>query len=117
MQQQLQQHTYTSSAPQSKSSVFDGVPTAALTGFVDGIIGGVERAVNDLTGGLYGEQVDNLRHNSYTNRQNYLQNQADQSGLGYANRIANSVIDLSSTALRDLYGFTKGGNLLKKFSK
>ena len=102
---------------QSKHSIWDGVPTALATGSLGGVVVGVERGLNNLTDGAYGNLIDNLTSNSYTNRQNMLQNQANQAGVGYANRIANSAIDISTIALRDLLGIKYGGKIAKKVLK
>lgn len=42
--------------------------------------------------------------NSYTKRQNMLQNRANSVGAGYSNVIANSAIDTSSNFLKYYYG-------------
>ena len=87
------------------------VVMGSATGFGEGIIGGVERFANGLTGGLYGKVTDNLTYDSYTNRQNRLQNRADQAGLGYANRLANSAIDTSAAGMQYYYGRKLGSKL------
>ena len=112
-------HTYTSQAQQTQAhnSVWNGVATAAVQGMLEGVIGGTERLVNGLSGGVYGNVVDNLTEGSFSNRQNNLQNRADQAGIGYVNRLANSAIDVSSATLRDLYGIKYGGKVAKKFFK
>ncbi len=59
-----------------------GILLEGVKGFGKGVFGGLERFTNSLTGGVYGNIVDGDINNAYTNRQNYLQNLANQAGLG-----------------------------------
>ena len=81
-----------------KYSVLGG----AVSGFAEGIMGGTERFANGLTGGVYGESVDYFTNNSYTNRQNKLQNRANNVGsiTGFTNMISNKIIDADAEALK-----------------
>ncbi len=74
------------------------VVMGAVTGFGEGLIGGVNRALDNATYGLYGGTIDSLTNGAYTNQQNRLQQQADQNGLGYVNKLANKAIDVGSQA-------------------
>jgi len=85
-------------------SNWNNVVMGAITGFGEGLVGGAERLANGLSGGLYGKVMDNLTYDSYTDRQNKLQNQANHAGLGYANRLANTAIDTSATGMQYYYG-------------
>ena len=84
---------------QQVGSNWNGVFTSAVTGAADGIFGGTERATNGLTKGAYGYVVDQFVDNAYSNRQNRLQQYANQAGLGMANKVSNRLIDGSSILL------------------
>jgi len=78
---------------QPQGSYFDGVATSAVTGTAEGLWGGINRAANTETLGLYGKVVDKYMDNSYSKLQNRLQQQANQAGLGDFNELANNAID------------------------
>jgi hypothetical protein len=109
----LRQRQENAKAFNNRSPNLDGVWSAAASGFVEGVVGGAERLVNNITGGKYGEFVDNLTYDSYTNRQNKLQDRANQAGVGYINKLANSAIDLGGSGLGYYYGGKLIGKLLK----
>ena len=92
-----------------KCSVIGG----ALTGFAEGVMGGVERFFNGITDDYYGNMINDMFDNSYTKRQNMLQNRANSVGAGYSNVIANSAIDTSSNFLKYYYGGKLGNKIIK----
>ena len=98
---------------QSQPSRYTGVPIAALTGTAEGIVGGLERVANGLSGGTYGSFVDKNMNNSYTNRQNKLQNQANYAGVGYLHNIANTIIDTDADIAKYYYGAKFGNKFIK----
>lgn len=61
----------------------------------------------------YFEGLDwqSLFNNSYTNRQNELQNQADSSGVGYLHNLANTVIDTDAEIAKYYYAAKLGNKL------
>ena len=79
-------------------SNWNNVVMGAITGFGEGLVGGANRVLNSATYGLYGRTVDALTDGAYTNQQNQLQQQAEQNGLGYVNKLANKAIDVGSQA-------------------
>ena len=81
------------------NSNWKGVGVDAITGAGEGIIAAGERAINGLTGNKYGQEVDYLFNNAYSDRQNRLQQRADQAGIGGLNRGTNAFIDVTSGAL------------------
>ena len=72
---------------------WNGVATSAITGTAEGVFGGINRAANAATLGLYGKGIDMMMGNTYSNLQNRLQQRANQVGLGDFNEVANNVID------------------------
>ena len=79
---------------------WNGVATSATTGTAEGVFGGAERFANGLTGGAYGYGVDNYMNNAYSNRQNRLQQRANQAGVGSSNALSNLLIDGSAIGIR-----------------
>ena len=77
---------------------WNGVATGAVTGTAEGLWGGINSAANAATLGLYGKAVDKYMDNSYSNLQNRLQQQANQTGLGDFNELANNAIDIGIKA-------------------
>ena len=73
-----------------------------VKGFGEGIFGGLERFTNGLTGGLYGSIIDGDMNNAYTNRQNYLQNLANQASLGKLYEWEKNFLDVDA-ALMNYY--------------
>ena len=92
--------------PQSN---WNNVVMGAVTGGGEGLVGGTERFINNLSQGSYGQMIDSAFDNAYTNRQNQLQNQVDMAGLGNANRLANMAIGTSATLMPWVYGLGKFG--------
>ena len=75
------------------------VVNAGITGSGEGLLGGINRGINSATFGLYGRAANALFDNVYSNQQNRLQRQAEQVGLGNANKLANRAIDVGSQFL------------------
>ena len=78
---------------QPQGSYWEGVATSAVTGTGEGLWGGINRAANAATLGLYGKGIDTFMNNAYSNLQNRLQQRANQAELGNFNDLANNVID------------------------
>jgi hypothetical protein len=75
---------------------WNDVVMSAIVGTGQGLQSAVSRALNAGTLGLYGATVDATLGNAYTNQQKYVQNLAEQEGLGAANKLANTAIDVGS---------------------
>ncbi|MDO4162432.1 MAG: hypothetical protein Q4D80_05465 [Pseudomonadota bacterium] len=78
---------------------WNDIIVAGMAGAGEGMLAGINRGLNAATLGKYGEAADKLLDNIYTNQQNRMQNQAEQAGLGKANKLANTAIDISSQIL------------------
>jgi hypothetical protein len=77
------------------NSNWNGVGVDALTGAGEGIIAAGERYLNTLSGGIYGDAID-----GYTARQNHLQQQAEQAGVGKLSRLANDGVDWTARGMQ-----------------
>ena len=80
---------------QPQGSYWNGVATGAVTGTGEGIIGGTERYLNTLSGGIYGDVFDR-----YPTRQNSLQEQASSAGVGKLNQLANDGVDWTARGMQ-----------------
>lgn len=90
--------------PQTK---WNDIIMAGMTGMGEGMVTGIERFVNGITGGAYGNIINSNFDNAYTNRQQVLQDRADSVGLGNVNRLANTAIDVSGRLMPFVYGVSK----------
>ncbi len=81
---------------------WNGVATSAITGTAEGTLATGERIINGLTNNKYGQEVDYLFNNAYSNRQNRLQQQANQAGLGGLNKAANAMVDVTTGVIGKL---------------
>ena len=109
----MPKQTVSTSTNPLQNSYLNGVPTAALSGFANGVAGGTERLINGLSGNNYGKINDRNMNNSYTNRQNQLRNQAMQAGVGYLHDTANTIIDTSADIAKYYYGGKLGNKFIK----
>ena len=74
---------------------WNGVATSAITGTAEGVFGGAERYLNTLSGDIYGDVID-----GYSARQNHLQQQAEQAGVGKLSRLANDGVDWTARGMQ-----------------
>ena len=95
----LRQRQENAKAFNNRSPNLDGVWSAAASGFVEGVVGGVNRALNSATYNLYGRAFDAITDGGYKKQQERLQNRANAEGLGYVNDLANTAIDVGVQAL------------------
>ena len=100
MQQNMQPQIFNTPQPRILRNMpkinWNDVVGAGIIGMGEGTIAGINRGLNAASFGLYGRASDALFDNIYTNQQNRLQHQAEQVGLGNANRLANKAIDVGS---------------------
>ena len=71
---------------------------SALEGFGEGIENGSLALFNAGTGGLYDLASYTFMDDDYAKRQNKMQRQAEDVGLGVANKLANYAIDAGGTS-------------------
>ena len=87
---------YENPNPQGYSA--GNIALSALEGFGEGIENGSLALFNAGTGGLYDLASYTFMDDDYAKRQNKMQRQAEDVGLGVANKLANYAIDAGGTS-------------------
>ena len=68
----MPKQTVSTSTNPLQNSYLNGVPTAALSGFANGVAGSLEHSLNTATGGVYDLVLDYFGNNGYEKRQKEL---------------------------------------------
>ena len=84
--------------PNPKGYSAGNIAWSALEGFGEGIENGSLALFNAGTGGLYDLASYTFMDDDYAKRQNKMQRQAEDVGLGVANKLANYAIDAGGTS-------------------
>ena len=110
---QPQKQQYTN--PKVKPFTSWDIALSALEGFGEGIENGSLALLNAYTGGLYDILNYALMGDDYAKRQEKMQKQAESVGLGFANKLANFVIDKSGKYTLGDKGLKYINKFMKKF--